>query len=126
MAWEWSHTEDTYGYAEEQLGKLSLETLREIAEEWKTKLNDMAEEAFEYDRQFDEDDAEIKPFVAPNTIDVSNTGERELVTFIWSNASDYEHVRACSNGGHEIYLCPDGCHTVDLGDMPKDWSPEEY
>lgn len=126
MAWEWSHSDDAYGYAEEQLGKLPVSTLLEIAGEWKTHINNKAKEAYEREHEFDEADEVAPPFVEPCTLDFAGMSGGTIAAWIWSQASGYDHGRTCSNGGHELYLCPHGCHTVDLGDMPDDWTPSDY
>jgi hypothetical protein len=123
--WEWSYAPEAEDYAREQLEKFSHETLLEIAEEWKTKLNDKAEK--EHTRK--EDDLEegetLPPFAAPCTLDFAKNSDSMIADWIWGQAESWEHGRNCSNGGHEIYVCPHGCHTVDLRDMPDDWTPEE-
>jgi len=134
--WEWSYATEAESYAREQLGKLSRETLLEIAEEWKTKLNDKAKD--EHTRKEDDlDEGEtLPPFAAPYVVDFVETikddkGEMQVFTasmladWIWEQAESWEHGRNCSNGGHEIYVCPHGCHAVDLRDMPEDWSSDE-
>lgn len=106
MAWDWSHTQEAYDFALEQLGnykKFNRRALLDIAHEWtdKLELNTVA-------------------------LKFGNCTNAELADWIWAQASSYEHGRTCSNGGHELYMCPAGCHTVDLREMPKDWTPEEY
>jgi hypothetical protein len=137
MAWDWSYSDDATAYAEEQLAKFSRETLLEIAEEWKARINELAETKHNEDEWMAEEGEEIPPFVVPCTLDFAEIIEDSegkiqvftdsmLASWIWEQASSCEHGRTCSNGGHELYVCPHGCHTVDLGDMPDDWSPEEY
>jgi hypothetical protein len=99
MAWAWSHTDEAYGYAQEQLHKLPRETLLEIAGEWCIALN-----------------VPHKQRLA--LLDRSNEA---LADWIWEQASSWEHGRNCSNGGHELYLDVAGYYTVNLRQMPKDW-----
>jgi hypothetical protein len=108
MAWEWSHTEEAYGYAREQLGKLPRETLIEIADEWRIKLSVNGR----------------PPFDAKHVTGMANYGC--LADWIWDQASSHEYGRSCSNGGGKLWMCPEGYHAIDLGDMPNDWTPEEY
>jgi len=123
MTWEWSHTEDAYGYAEEQLKKLPRTVLTEIAHEWAAYVNGKASEKHEADHEDDETIPPFTPPIAGNSI--LHMGCSELSDFIWEHASSWDHGRRASNGGHELYLCPDGCHSVDLRDMPQDWTPED-
>jgi hypothetical protein len=126
MSWEWSHSDEALGYAEEQLGKLRVTTLCEIAHEWKNHLNERAEKAYNRLHEFDEADEVAPPFVAPCALVFVDMCRDDLTRWIWEQASSWDHGRTCSNGGHELYLCPHGCHTVDLGDMPDDWTPSDY
>lgn len=99
MAWEWSHESVAYDYAEWRLGKLNLAELLEIYGEWGEKL------------EFN--------------IAQSSINKEFLVRAIWEHASSYDHGRTCDNGGNALWLCPYGCHTVDLDDMPDDWTQDE-
>ena len=101
MTWEWSHTDEAYAYAREELSGMTSALLIEIAKDWQDKL-------------------ESRTF---NPEELSND---VLADWIWEQASSYEHGRNCSNGGHELYLDPAGYYTVDLRDMPNDWQPSEY
>jgi len=101
--WEWSHTNEAYDYAREQLGTLPRETLLEIAESWVETLDlDMA--AYDGFKHYHNE---------------------ALSGWIWEQASSYEHGRNCSNGGHRLYLDPQGWHKVDLRNMPDDWQPSD-
>jgi hypothetical protein len=106
MAWEWSHDPIAYEYAREQLhtySRFNRKTLLDIAREWIDKLE-----------------------LNFSAMKIGNATNGELAELIWGYAESYDHGRTCSNGGHELYLCPDGCHTVDLREMPSDWTPEEH
>lgn len=109
MTWEWSHTEDAYAYAQEQLDKLERDRLLDIVECWNDYFAGEADDAVE--------------LALDNPRDLTNDTLRE---WIWEQASHWEHGRNCSSGGHELYLDHDGYHTVDLGKMPADWTPSEY
>lgn len=100
--WEWSHTENAYAYANEQLHELPMETLLEIMKAWQNKLK----------------------FPHKEIIMINN--KHIFADKIWEFASSYDHGRNCSNGGHELYLDPEGYYTVDLNNMPEDWTPTEY
>jgi hypothetical protein len=129
--WEWSYTPEAEGYAREQLEKFSRETLLEIAEEWKTKINEKAEDEYTQKEDDLEEGETLPPFEAPCTLDFSEVikddeGEMQVYTnsmlsdWIWEQAESWKHGRSCSNGGHEVYVCPHGCHCIDLRNMPKD------
>ena len=96
MTWEWSHTDDAYDYAREELYGMTSALLIEIAKEWQDKLES-------------------------HTFNPEELSNDVLADWIWEQASSYEHGRNCSNGGHKLYLDPAGYYTVDLRDMPKDW-----
>jgi hypothetical protein len=97
MAWEWSHTEDAYGFAEEQLRKMGHIALEDIASEWKQKLNDTAQAAW---IEAQEDTFNLIDFHDPCVLDVLEASDGELADFIWQNASGHDHGRYCDNGGH--------------------------
>lgn len=126
MAWEWGHDNAATEYAREQLWKIHRTDLIEMAREWKYKINEVAEKAYDDEHWLDEDDVVAEPFEAPCKFDVDMASDEALKEFIWAGAESWEIGRLCTNGGYEIYLCPHGCHTVDLADMPEDWSTEEY
>ena len=105
--WEWSHSEEAYSYAREQLGKLPRKELAEIAIAWKKELPRRGKNALINTRS-------------------KYVSDGMLADWIWEHASSYDHGRNCSNGGHELYMDPQGYHTIDLRRMPKDWTPEEY
>ena len=122
MTWEWSHTQEAYDYAREQLDKLPRETLLEIVEEWNDKLKGLERPAR------DENGSRIQPL---DDATAEQDGfylysNESLATWIWECCSNWEIGRNCSNGGHELYLDPNGYHTVDLENMPKDWQPSDY
>ncbi len=98
IMWEWSHTEDAFAYAHEQLSIMTSANLIELAKDWQDHLGQ---------RKFN-------PEELANDV---------LADWIWEQASSWEHGRNCSNGGHELYLDPAGYWTVDLRDMPEDWQP---
>jgi hypothetical protein len=93
MTWIWSHTPEAYAYAFEQLSIMTSANLIELAKDWQDHLGE---------RKFN-------PEALPNDV---------LADWIWALASSHEHGRNCSNGGHELYLDPQGYWTVDLRDMP--------
>jgi hypothetical protein len=103
MAWEWSHTEEGLTNALENVRCLSKKNLLTILREWSY-----------HDRE-----KEGKPgsFRLPGHI--SKLPKDVLADSVWERMSE---LRLCSNGGHEAYCCPDGCHTVTF-DEPKGGVP---
>lgn len=106
MAWPWSHTNEAYAHAREELERMAKEALAEIYAEWK---------AVEYDEYgsaegFNEQVFEDRQNYALRT-DVPNS---ELTEFIWERASEQA---TCDNGGFNAWMCPYGCgpHCVSFG-----------
>src|SRR6516165_3766016 len=102
IMWSWSHTEDAYAYAREQLDIMTSGNLIELAKDWQDHLKSV--------------EAQANLRFNPESLD-----NETLADWIWVLASSEEHGRNCSNGGHELYLDPAGYWTVDLRDMPDDW-----
>jgi len=86
--WEWSHTAEALAAARQNVHALEKETLLEILEEWH--------------------DGELPNHFYDLPTDV-------LANAVWEKM---ENQRTCSNGGHEAYCCPSGCHTVPF-DLPE-------
>lgn len=93
MAWEWSHSQEAYDTALENLYYKPKWWLNEAYAEWKTE--NMEECKGQYNVYLK--DAETK-------------AKEELVEYIWEKASEQ---RTCENGGFQPWMCPYGCHTVD-------------
>jgi hypothetical protein len=99
MAWSWSHTQQAYSDARENLSELDRETLEIIFAEWRAvqgkhgiidpvspALNERKyERALKHAKSLDHD---------------------TLVDFIWEKASEFS---TCDNGGFEAWMCPHGC-----------------
>ena len=100
MAWEWSHTNEAYANAEQNLQSLDPAELRVIWAEWKasTQLNGV-------EADFDTDAYEL----ALN--DSQPLGPVRLANDIWERATEQA---TCDNGGFNAWMCPFGCgcHTV--------------
>lgn len=93
MAWEWSHTDEAYRDAQENVQHLSKKTLLVILREW--SYEDMEKSG-------------------KNPSFRLHKGVRKLPKDVLADAvwERMEELRACTNGGWEAYCCPDGCHTV--------------
>ena len=106
MSWEWSHTHEAYDIAKQNLELLSKEKLVEIYGEW-TAYDAEGSHGVDWSLAY-----------AQNTATAENLSHDCLVEYIWDRAVDY---RTCTNGGHNAYVCPDGCgcHLVSFS------TPEE-
>ena len=104
MAWSWSHTEQAYADAYDNLGELPVETLREIWAEWLAT-----------DTGFSHPDADYSGFSPSLYEQALATGHKEwedpeashvLPDLIWEQASEQA---TCDNGGFNAWMCPHGC-----------------
>ena len=112
MAWSWSHTQQAYADARENLSNLERETLEVIFGEWRAAqgkhgLIDPVSAAFsqrKYERAL-----KHSKTLAHDT----------LVEFIWEQASEFA---TCDNGGFEAWMCPFGCgpHCVSFSPPEED------
>lgn len=91
MAWEWSHTNEAYDNAYQQVCAQDSAWLEVVYAEWQV-ADGWDEERYE---------AALSE-AAILTDDV-------LADYIWEKMSEQ---RTCDNGGHNAWCCPDGCHTV--------------
>jgi hypothetical protein len=128
MAWSWSHTQQAYADARENLSELDREKLEIIFAEWRAAegkhgVVDPVSAGFS-ERKYDRALKHAKT-LAHDT----------LVEFIWEKASDFA---TCDNGGFEAWMCPHGCgpHCVsfrppeedeadDFDDWDDDWDEDE-
>jgi hypothetical protein len=107
MAWEWSHTNEAYAYAEACVEKLSAARLKEIWAEiqvWKAVRGPLSQELYE---------SKYKEAAAMLARDKDS-----VVASIWEFAAEF---RTCDNGGWNAWLCPYGCagHKVPFGPGTK-------
>jgi hypothetical protein len=110
MAWSWSHTQQVYADARENLSELDRETLEIIFAEWRAAQGK---------------GGAIDP-VSPGLSErkyervlkhAKTLAHDTLVDFIWERASDFA---TCDNGGFEAWMCPHGC-----GPHCVSFSPQE-
>lgn len=97
MSWEWSHTDEAYQNAREQLNQVSDDDLRIIFGEWWAH-------AHREDR-----DTVGKPGLSlyqEGRNLAQNLEPFALAAFIWKRMSK---LRTCDNGGHRAWACPYGC-----------------
>lgn len=123
MAWEWSHTNEAYENARQNVRDLPRAELLTILREW--AYHDREEQdtlRFSASRPQVWTDSQgktrVRGFRLPNG--VRRLATDELADLVWERMEDH---RTCSNGGHEAYACPDGCHTVSF-DRDRDRDSE--
>ena len=99
MVWSWSHSQEAYANAEENLRNLPKETLEIIFAEWRAAqgkhgaIDPICPGFSERKYQRGLKDAKTLP-------------QDTLVEFIWEKASEFA---TCGNGGSEAWMCPHGC-----------------
>ena len=102
MAWEWSHTDEAYQNAREQLNQVPDNELRVIFGEWwahaqrKDKENICTFSTSDFDPDIYQEGRNLAQELQPWT----------LAAFIWKRM---EKLRTCDNGGHRAWACPYGC-----------------
>lgn len=98
MAWSWSHTQEAYANAEQNLRDMPREDREIIFAEWRAAqgkgglIHD--HNAFD-NRKYERALAYAK-----------NMDDECLSDFIWEHASEYA---TCDNGGFNAWMCPSGC-----------------
>jgi hypothetical protein len=94
MAWQWSHTEQAYHNAKENLYTLDKQTLAECLVEWKLRIG---VDVPDYDSLVEM---------------YKGLLQCQLVEKVWDFMSSYEHGRTCDNLGFDAWVDPDGYVTV--------------
>ena len=103
MSWEWSHTNEAYENARDNLEKLSSNTLAVIMAEW---------EAFEPNEHFSSSSSQLNTQKYEERLKYyrmqlrSGLDKQALANSIWDRA---EKLRTCTNGGYMAWMCPFGC-----------------
>ena len=98
MAWEWSHSAEGESNVFENIHNHTREWLLEAYGEWFAWDGEDIN-SFDFDKYRE---AIKKAEKLPNDI---------LADYIWEQASQH---RYCSNGGHNAWCCPSGCHIVSF------------
>lgn len=108
MVWSWSHSNEAYRDAKDNLARLERADLLEIYGEWHAAYVGDPDSFSEY-----------KHLCA--RFQGTKLTNEQLVEFIWEKMSEQAQ---CTNGGHYAYCCPYGCgiHMVSF-DPPAE--PEE-
>lgn len=107
MAWSWSHTEEAYVYAREQMEKLDRETRNVIAAEWLAAVPHP-----QYGIGFHAN-LDLRKY-AKSLVRVAEWSDEKINKFIWDGVEGRDDLgmnklRTCENGGWEAWCCPFGC-----------------
>ena len=114
MAWSWSHTNEAYSNAYQNVQNKDREWLEVCYAEWHAA------------EPYDEDSA-MAGELDPNSFNeekyneaLEDVHENEipndvLADYIWERMSE---AATCDNGGFNAWACPSGCHTVSF-DLEK-------
>jgi hypothetical protein len=112
MAWSWSHTQQAYADARENLSELDREKLEIIFAEWRAAQGnngaiDPVSPGFS-ERKYE------RALRHAKTLDHDTLGD-----FIWEQASEFA---TCDNGGFEAWMRPHGCgpHCVSFNPLVED------
>ena len=116
MAWSWSHSQEAYENARENLSTLDRETLEIIFAEWRAaqgKGGIIHNHNHFHQRKYDRALKHAKTL--PDDV---------LADFIWEQASEFA---TCDNGGFNAWMCPSGCgcHCVSFS-PPDEPENEEF
>ena len=99
MSWEWSHTEEAYSNARENVLNLDRGTLCVIRAEQLAHTN-----------------GEFDSVVYERTYATLIDDDKLPTEFIANCVADHmrDAIRSCDNGGFNAWCCPYGCHTVSF------------
>lgn len=106
MAWSWSHTDEAYYNANENLRDKNREWLEVVFAEWH------ATECYDEDHPL-AGQLDINSFNEEKYNDALKNAKDlpldVLADYIWERMSE---EATCDNGGFNAWACPSGCHTV--------------
>jgi hypothetical protein len=114
MAWEWSHTQEAYENGRKNLAKQNVTELLTALAEWEATTWEDEEIYQGADLDIDKYNKAMNRLQAlhrmsrRSKIDMKSLKEK-YAEQLWEKA---EQLRTCTNGGHEAYVCPYGCHKV--------------
>lgn len=97
MAWEWSHAQEAYSNARQNVQKRDRRWLEAVYAEWKT-----------WDVRDDEDDTEAfdqEAYEAASR-EARVLPDDTLADYVWERM---EQQAICTNGGFMAHACPYGC-----------------
>ena len=108
MAWEWSHTQEAYDNALNNLDNFETDELLTIASEWAAWDGEDGFDEGKYYKALKDLRNRRSRLVKRNM----THGFREgLIDDIWNHMSEF---RTSDNGGYNAWACPYGCHTVSF------------
>jgi hypothetical protein len=100
MAWSWSHTNEAYGNARDNLALKGRDWLETTLAEWQaSRLGQFGDYHFR-DKRYPKCLAYAKIL-----------SDDSLCDLIWERM---EQHATCDNGGFNAWACPYGCHTVSF------------
>ena len=102
MAWSWSHTAEGYAHAREQLASQTNGWRATALAEW--KVQGIVEE--EGSVSWASSEVMLNHWTDHYAKVLT---DHELNVRIWDKAELYA---SCDNGGHLLWMCPSGCHSV--------------
>ncbi len=116
MAWSWSHSQEAYVYARSGLSKLPINTLIEVAAEWKVLL---AYREANPSHQWCND----PPYTTDVYLSKLNDARRgvkqytcdALVEYVWDCMQE---AATCDNGGYNAWVDPQGWITMSFSAVP--------
>ena len=100
MAWEWSHTTEAYVNACDNVHNRDRDWLMVVYAEWEAKSDPNRVANGFSQRKYKRALGHAKKL--PNDV---------LADYIWEKM---EEQRLCTNGGHNAWACPWGCHLVSF------------
>jgi len=103
MAWEWSHSQEAYDNARHNLKSQPHKWLHECYAE----ILSYGGQGF-HQQTYTDGLAVLK---------MEGTSDKDIRDLIWLFMRDF---RTCTNGGHEAYCCPYGCHTVPFDPLTEE------
>lgn len=109
MVWSWSHSNEAYDNARNNLQQQDRRWLNVVYAEWETHRHNEEGD----DESFDEEKYEEALKKAEELDD------DVLIDYIWDHMSEQAK---CENGGFEAWACPYGCgcHTVSFDTNKED------
>ena len=112
MAWSWSHSAEAYDNLYQNLhnpAAISIEDLRIVYAEWMATGRDE-------DGNIDSDD--FDSFLYNKMLEAAQEFDRErLADSIYTFAEEFA---TCTNGGHQAWICPHGCHLLSFDLIPQE------